>query len=95
MPTEDSLRFVPSAVEGLPGVTEAVVFPDRLELLSGGQWVVIRFGDIARPYSGDLEDRPSVADRDWFHPPAGRFVLPDRHEPQQRRHDKLAIIAGA
>ena len=71
--TEDCLRFVPSAVEGLPGVTEVAVFPDRLELLSEGQWVVIRFGEIARRYSDDAEERPPVADRDWFHQPAGRF----------------------
>jgi hypothetical protein len=45
---EDGLRFVPSAVEGLPAVTEAVVFPDRLELLSDGKRVVIRFLDIAQ-----------------------------------------------
>ena len=45
---EPNLRFVPSAVEGLPSVTEAAVFPDRLELLSEGQWVVIRFLHIAR-----------------------------------------------
>jgi hypothetical protein len=83
--TEESLRFVPSAVEGLLGVTEVAVFPDRLELLSEGKWVVIRFRDIARWYSGGwlyrplawlglgVRGRPSVADRDWFHPPAGRF----------------------
>lgn len=83
--TEDSLRFVPSTVEGLSGVTQAAVFPDRLELLSDGKWVVIRFLDIARWKSGGwlyrplarlglgLGGRPPVADRDWFQPPAGRF----------------------
>jgi hypothetical protein len=81
---EDSLRFVPSAVEWLPSVTGAAVFPDRLELLSDGNWVVIRFRDIAW-YSGgwlyrplarlgfQVRGWPSVADRDWFHPPTGRF----------------------
>jgi hypothetical protein len=85
MPTEDMLRFVPSAVEGLPGVTEAAVFPDRLELLSEGKWVVIRFREIARWYCGGrlyrplawlglgVRGQPSVADRDWFHSQARRY----------------------
>lgn len=79
------LRFVPSAAEGLPDVREVTILPDRLELLSGDQRVVVRFLDIARWHQGGwlyrplarlgLGDRnwPSVADRDWFHPPAGRF----------------------
>lgn len=82
---DECLRFVPSAVEGLPNVTEAALFPDRLELLSEGKWVVIRFLDIARWYRRGWLYRlsarlglgvrgwPCVADRDWFHPPAGRF----------------------
>jgi hypothetical protein len=82
---EESLRFVPSGVDGLPGVTEAAVFPDRLELLSEGKWVVIRFIDVARwnrrgwlfrPLARlglGVRGWPSVADRDWFHPPPGRF----------------------
>jgi hypothetical protein len=82
---EHTLRFVPSAVQGLPAVTEVTVFPDRLELLSEGKVVVIRFRDIARWHGGGWLHRPlarlgfrvrgwpSVADRDWFHPPAGRF----------------------
>ncbi|MDB5342633.1 MAG: hypothetical protein JWP89_1010 [Schlesneria sp.] len=81
----DSLRFIPSAVEGLPGVTEVAVHPDRLELLSEGEWVVVRFLDIAQWYrlgwlywplarlGFRVRGFPSVADRDWFHPPAGRF----------------------
>ncbi|WP_020474759.1 hypothetical protein [Zavarzinella formosa] len=84
--TENGLRFVPSAVEGLPGVAEAAVFPDRLELLSGDKWVVIRFRDIARWHHWlgwlyrplarrgfRVRGWPMVADRDWFHPPAGRL----------------------
>jgi hypothetical protein len=83
--TETSLSFVPSAVEGLPDVTEVAVFPDRLELLSEAKPVVIRFLDIARWYRRGwlyrplarlglrVRGYPSVADRDWFHPPAGRF----------------------
>jgi len=82
---EESLRFVPSAVEGLPGVTEVAVLPDRLELLSNGRWVKVRFLDIARWHRRGWLYRPlarlglgvrgwpSVADRDWFHPPAERF----------------------
>jgi hypothetical protein len=82
---DDCLRFVPSAVEGLPDVTEAAVFPDRVELLSGGKWSTIRFLDIARWHccgwlyrllarlGGGVGGRPAVADRVWFHPPAGRF----------------------
>ncbi len=82
--TENSLRFVPSRVEGLPGVTEVAVFPNRLELLSEGRWVVIRLADIAawpRPrwlrrrlaWAGWRPAWLPVADRDWFHPPADRF----------------------
>lgn len=82
---EKNLRFIPSGVDGIASVTEAVVFPDRLELCSNGHWVVIRFIDIARWYRWSWAYRilarvgwgvhgwPSVADRDWFHPPPGRF----------------------
>lgn len=101
MPDEPSFRFVPSRVEGLPDVTEAVVRPDRLDLLSAGRWVTVRFADIARwpqpawiwRLSARLGWRrhwPTVADRDWFHPPAERFFafystpriviyMPDEH----------------
>jgi hypothetical protein len=84
-PAETSLRFVPSAVEGLPDVSEVALFPDRLELLSAGKPVVIRLLDIARWHRHGwlyrplarlglgVRGYPSVADRDWFHPPAGRF----------------------
>jgi hypothetical protein len=82
--TEECLRFAPSLVEGLPGVAEVAFFPDRLELFSVGKWVVIRFLDIARWYRkgwlwrplarlGWVRGHPCVADRDWFHPPSGRF----------------------
>jgi hypothetical protein len=85
MASEDSLRFVPSRVEGLSDVTEAAVFSDRLELLSQGQWVISPFRDIARWHrggwlyrplaglGGPIRGWPCVADRDWFHPPAERF----------------------
>ncbi len=78
------VRFVPSRVDGLPSVTEVAVSPDRLELLSEGRWVVIRFRAIARWHRyawlgrllarlGSIRGWPAVADRDWFHPPAERF----------------------
>src|SRR5262245_4580231 len=84
LPPETLLRFVPSRVEGLPNVTEVVVHPDRLELNSAGQWVILRFRDIARWPSPTwlwrlltrLGWRPNwlpVADRDWFHKPPDRF----------------------
>ena len=82
---ENTLRFVPSAVVGLPGVAEVALFPDRLELLSAGRWIEIRFLDVAR-WNGfgwlfcplarlgwRVCGWPSVADRDWFHPPAERY----------------------
>ncbi|WP_165248439.1 hypothetical protein [Paludisphaera soli] len=82
---ESSLRFVPSGVDGLPDVAEVVFFPDRLELLSQGRWVVVRFLDIAQwPHDGwfyrllarlglGVRGRAYVADRDWFHSPDRRF----------------------
>lgn len=82
---ENSLRFVPSDVEGISGVSEAIVFPDRLELSIGGNQVVYRFIDIARWFRHGWYYRllarlgfgvrgwPSVADRDWFHPPNRRY----------------------
>jgi hypothetical protein len=81
----DTLRFIPSAVDGLPAVTQAAIFPDRLELLSEGKWAVVWYLDIACWHRGGWLYRPlarlglrvrgwpSVADRDWFHPPAKRF----------------------
>jgi hypothetical protein len=79
-----SLRFVPLAVEGLPGVTEVAVFPDRLELLSEGSWIVLRLIDMARWYQrgwlyrplaklGWVHGWPMVADRMWFPCPAVSF----------------------
>ncbi len=85
---DNSLRFVPSRVEGLSSknVTEAMIWPNRLELLSPGGWVVVRFEDIARwPWprwfwkiTWRLIRWPRwvpVADRDWFHVPKDRFFL--------------------
>ena len=80
------LRFVPSRVEGLPDVAEVVVYPDCLELLSAGEWVILRFAEMARwPRPARFWRalsrfgwRPRwlpVADRDWFHPPRDRFFI--------------------
>jgi hypothetical protein len=66
-------------------VTAVTVFRDRLQLLSDSKSVIICFIDIARWYRLGWLYRPltrlglrvrgwpSVADRDWFHPPAARF----------------------
>jgi hypothetical protein len=80
----DGLRFVPSRVEGLPDVTEAIVFPNRLELCSAGTWLAFSFNEMAewprpawlRRLFARLGWRPQflpVGQRDWFHPPADRF----------------------
>jgi hypothetical protein len=81
---QQHLRFIPSRVEGLAAVSEAIVFPDRLDLLANGKSVVIRFAQIARwprfgviwgPLArlGIVRGFACVADRDWFHMPADRF----------------------
>lgn len=84
-PNEQSLRFVPSRVDGLAGVTEVVVYPDRLEIVTAKEVAIVRFIDIANWCSvwswfyrqlarrGWLLGTPYVADRDWFHPPADRY----------------------
>ena len=43
---EEGLRLVPSRVEGLPEVTEVVVFPERLELFSAGEWLTFPFAQM-------------------------------------------------
>jgi hypothetical protein len=82
--TTDCLRFTPSRVEGLPDVTEVAVYPDRLEILSGGRRLVYRLADIARwprprwlwrllarfGWRGWLP----VGERDRFHAPPERFI---------------------
>ena len=78
------IQFVPSRVEGLPGVTSVTVFPDRIELASAAGLVTRRFADIAhwpKPASVwkllyRLGVKPRwlpVADGDWFHEPADTF----------------------
>ncbi len=85
MAKEPCLRFVPSAAEGMPDVTEVAVFPDRIEVLSAGRVVRVWFADIARWPEHPawwwrlrrwLGWRPAwlpVADRDWFHPNEGKY----------------------
>ncbi len=84
MSSEDGLWFVPSRVEGLPDVTEAVVAPDRLILLSRGRWASVSFAEIAhwprptrlRRWLAQLGWRPCwlpVGEHDGFHPPSARF----------------------
>jgi uncharacterized protein (TIGR02996 family) len=81
--SEDCLRFVPGRVEGLPGVTEVAVYPDRLEFLSAGKWIVFHLADIAewpQPRWGwrllaRLRWRPRwlpVGERDWCRGPVVR-----------------------
>jgi hypothetical protein len=82
----ESLTFVPSRVVGLPDVSRVVVKPDRLELLSGGKWVTVKFAAIAkwpRPkwlwkglaLLGKRSSWLPVGNRDWFHPPPDRFFI--------------------
>ncbi len=81
-PTE--LRFVPSRAEGLPDVREVVVFSDRLEVNTAGEWVTFLFVDMARwpkPTAfwrwmyrcGRPPKWLPVGERDWFHEPPNRF----------------------
>lgn len=73
---ERSVRFVPEGVEGVSNVREAAVFHDRLELLTDGEMIAIRWRDIARWHSsgwcycwlaklGWIVGWPAVADRMW------------------------------
>jgi hypothetical protein len=47
METDEGLRFVPSRVDGLPNVTEAVIRRDRLELLADARWAAYRFAEMS------------------------------------------------
>jgi hypothetical protein len=80
------LRFIPSSAEGLPDVREIVVYPDRLEVNTAGQWVTFSFRQIGRRqesrllsflkrFVGRYPYPVMVADRDWFHRPRDRFFL--------------------
>jgi hypothetical protein len=80
------IRFVPSSAEGLPDVREVVVYPDRLEVNSGGQWITFPFRQIGRRQEprlvsflkrlvGKYPYPAMVGERDWFHPPKERYFL--------------------
>jgi len=45
---ERGVRFVPSRVDGVSGVREVAVFPDRLEVLGDRGWVAVPFADFAQ-----------------------------------------------
>lgn len=75
---------MPSRVEGVTGVIEAVVNPDRLTFLCDDRQVVVKFEDIAkwpRPHKmhkifarfGWSPRWLPIADRDWFHGPPDRY----------------------
>ena len=81
---DEQLQFVPSRVEGLADVTRVTVYPNRIELTSASGMVTHQFADIARWPTpapvwkllyrlGVKPRRLLVADRDWFHQPAGMF----------------------
>ena len=78
------LRFVPSRVDGLAGVTEVAVWPDRIEMLSNDGWVTYRFEEIAawprprwlRRLLARRGLRPKwlpIAERNWFGAPPDRY----------------------
>jgi hypothetical protein len=80
------IQFVPSSAEGLPDVREIVVYPDRLEVNTAGQWVAFPFRQIGRRQESRLVSflkrllgkypyPVMVADRDWFHLPKDRYFL--------------------
>jgi hypothetical protein len=82
--SRESIRFIPSRVEGLPDVAEVVIGPDRLDLYSAGRWISFRFVNIATwPHprafwrwlarQGWWPHWLPVGERDWFHPPSERF----------------------
>lgn len=85
-----SVRFVPSRVEGLPGVTCVVVHSDRIELESEGAWRSFAFSAMGCPTSllGRLL-RPLgvrvgcyvIGARDCFHEPRDQFFRFDASPP--------------
>ncbi len=79
------LRFVPFRVDGVRDVIEAAVYPDRLELVSGGNRVSFPFRDMAHwpqprwlwRLLSAFGIRPGwlpIGERDWFHPANERFI---------------------
>jgi hypothetical protein len=78
------VQFVPSRVGGLPDVTQVMVYPDRLELVSESQQMSFRLTDIAvwprpaflwrRLYRFGWRPRwLPVGERNWFRPPSKRY----------------------
>jgi hypothetical protein len=82
-----SVRFVPSRIEGDWGmVHEVVVLPNELQILADGDCVKIRFSTIGKRQEpmvlsslkrlvGIEPFRRVVGQRDWCRPPADRFFL--------------------
>ena len=54
---ENVFRFVPVRVEGIDGVEEFAVWPDRIELRIGGDWRPFFFGEM---------DRQRIEMRRWW-----------------------------
>lgn len=79
---ESVVRFVPPEVEGLSGVEEVAIHPDRVEVLANGAPVIVRFSDIARR-------QESVVDR-WLKWLLGRppypLVVGEREFCTERRY---------
>ena len=85
MDADEGLRFVPSRVDGLPNVTEAVIHRDRLELLTDATWMAYPFAEMTesswcgkqwrrlRQLMGWRTGAQYIGERDYCHPPAERF----------------------
>jgi hypothetical protein len=80
--TEECLRFVPAAVEGMDGAREVAIYPDRVEVLAGETWRTFRYRTFARR----LESRVMQ----WLKRCMGLRVRPeivgDREFCTERRH---------
>ena len=83
--SDEHLQFAPSKVDGFPNVTEVIIHPEYLKILSDNQWSTFHFDDIAqypRPKwiwrclkrTGLYSSQPFVGEREWFNAPAERFV---------------------
>lgn len=82
---DEVVRFVPSRAEGLPDVGEVIVYPNRLEISTGGSRRAFRFASVARrqeralvsflkPMLG-LKPWPRlVGERHWCGAPKDRFI---------------------
>ena len=81
----DHVRFEPSGCDGMDGVSEVAVFPDRLELRASNNVTVVKLSEIVRwrrPIAvrkllAKAGLRPRylvVGERDWCRSPRERFV---------------------